>query len=61
LGIVHNGNLTNPAEIRQRLESEGSIFQTTSDTEVILHLMARNARKDVVESFMLALEQVRGA
>ena len=61
LGIVHNGNLTNPVEIRQRLENEGSIFQTTSDTEVILHLMARNARKDVVESFMLALEQVQGA
>jgi amidophosphoribosyltransferase len=61
VGIVHNGNLTNPVEIRERLESEGSIFQTTSDTEVILHLMARNPRRDVVESFMLALEQVRGA
>jgi amidophosphoribosyltransferase len=61
LGIVHNGNLTNPNEIRDRLESSGSIFQTTSDTEVILHLMAREPRTDVVESFMLALEQVRGA
>ncbi len=61
LGIVHNGNLVNPNEIRQRLESEGSIFQTTSDTEVILHLMARNLRRDVAESFMLALEHVRGA
>jgi amidophosphoribosyltransferase len=61
LGIIHNGNLTNAVEIRCRLESEGSIFQTTSDTEVILHLMAREPRRDVVESFMLALEQVRGA
>jgi amidophosphoribosyltransferase len=61
LGIVHNGNLVNPAEIRERLELEGSIFQTTSDTEVILHLMARNPRQEIVESFMLALEQVRGA
>src|SRR4029079_19454954 len=61
LGIVHNGNLTNAVEIRRRLEAEGSIFQTTSDTEVILHLMARNPRRDVVESFMLALAQVRGA
>jgi amidophosphoribosyltransferase len=61
LGIIHNGNLTNAVEIRQRLEGEGSIFQTTSDTEVILHLMARQPRRDVVESFMLALEQVRGA
>ena len=59
--LVHNGNLVNPGEIRHRLEGEGSIFQTTSDTEVILHLMARAPRPDVVESFMLALEQVRGA
>jgi amidophosphoribosyltransferase len=61
LGIVHNGNLTNPTGIRNRLEKEGSIFQTTSDTEVILHLMARNPRRNVVESFMLALEEIEGA
>ena len=61
LGIVHNGNLVNAVEIRERLEREGSIFQTTSDTEVILHLMARNPREDVVESLMLALNEVRGA
>lgn len=61
LGIVHNGNLVNAAEIRERLESEGSIFQTTSDTEVILHLMARNPRRNIVESLMVALSQVRGA
>ncbi|HXU46008.1 MAG TPA: amidophosphoribosyltransferase [Thermoanaerobaculia bacterium] len=61
LALVHNGNLTNAMAIRKRLEQEGSIFQTTSDTEVILHLMARNPRKDVVESFLLALEEVRGA
>ncbi len=61
LGIVHNGNLVNAAQIRERLESEGSIFQTTSDTEVILHLMARNPRRDIVESLMVALSQVQGA
>ncbi len=61
LAIVHNGNLTNGAEIRERLECEGSIFQTTSDTEVILHLMAKAPRSDVVESLILALQQVRGA
>jgi len=61
LALVHNGNLVNPGEIRHRLEGEGSIFQTTSDTEVILHLMAKAQRRVVVESFMLALEQVRGA
>jgi len=61
LAIVHNGNLVNAVEMRTRLEKEGSIFQTTSDTEVILHLMARNPRSDVVESLMEALGQVRGA
>jgi amidophosphoribosyltransferase len=60
-GIVHNGNLTNAAELRRSLEEEGSIFQTTSDTEVILHLMARNPRPDIVDSLMVALGQVRGA
>ncbi len=61
LGLVHNGNLTNAMAIRKRLENEGSIFQTTSDTEVILHLMARNPRRAIVESFLLALEEIRGA
>jgi len=61
LGVVHNGNLVNAVEIRHRLERDGAIFQTTSDTEVILHLMARKPRPDVIEALMLALEQVRGA
>src|SRR5262245_9156662 len=61
LAIVHNGNLVNAVEIRDRLEREGAIFQTTSDSEVILHLMARKARLDVVESLMEALSEVRGA
>ena len=61
LAIVHNGNLSNGAEIRDRLEREGSIFQTTSDTEVILHLMAMSPRQDIVESLILALQEVRGA
>ena len=61
LALVHNGNLVNGAAIRQRLEKDGSIFQTTSDTEVILHLMARNPRPTVVESLVVALEEVEGA
>jgi amidophosphoribosyltransferase len=61
LAVVHNGNLVNAGELRDQLERQGSIFQTSSDTEVILHLMARNLREDVVESLMVALEQVRGA
>ena len=61
LGLVHNGNLTNGVELRNALEREGAIFQTTSDTEVILHLMARMPRATVVESLMEALGEVRGA
>jgi amidophosphoribosyltransferase len=61
VGIVHNGNLTNAVALRQRLEAEGSIFQTTSDTEVILHLMARNPRPEIVDSLIVALSEVEGA
>ncbi len=61
IGLVHNGNLTNAAMLRGRLEREGSIFQTTSDTEVILHLMARNPRADPVDSLLVALGEVEGA
>src|SRR5262245_10849518 len=41
IAIAHNGNLVNAALVREELEGEGSIFQTTSDTEVVLHLAAR--------------------
>ncbi len=61
LAVVHNGNLTNARGLRRKLEKEGSIFQTSSDTEVILHLMARNPREDVVESLLEALRVVEGA
>lgn len=61
LGLVHNGNLTNAGHLRARLEERGAIFQTTSDTEVILHVMARNPRPDLVESLLLALDEIEGA
>ena len=61
LAIVHNGNLANSHEMRTRLEREGSIFQTTSDTEIILHLMAKNPRERIVDSLLTALEEVQGA
>lgn len=61
LGIVHNGNLVNASAIRDDLEQRGAIFQTTSDSEVILHLIARRPRRDIVESVLDALTEVRGA
>ena len=48
LALGHNGNLTNALEMRRRLEHRGSIFQTTSDTEVIVHLIARSAARNLV-------------
>jgi amidophosphoribosyltransferase len=61
LAIGHNGNLVNAQDIRQRLEREGSIFQSTMDTEVIVHLMARHMRHGLVEALTRALREVRGA
>jgi amidophosphoribosyltransferase len=61
LAISHNGNLTNADEIRHRLEAAGSIFQTSSDTEVIVHLIARSREADPVDRVTDALRQVEGA
>jgi amidophosphoribosyltransferase len=61
MAISHNGNLTNFREIRSRLEQEGTIFQTTSDTEVILHLIARSRKATQIEQIQDALSQIRGA
>ena len=61
LGVAHNGNLTNAREIREELVNEGAIFQTTSDTEVILHLIARSRLNDQVEQIKEALQRIEGA
>ncbi len=61
LAIAHNGNLVNAAELRRELEDEGSIFTTSSDTEVFLHLMARSKAEDVVSALRDAVSRVRGA
>ncbi len=58
LAIAHNGNLVNAAELREELESSGSIFQTTVDSEIVLHLLARPTGR---ENVLTALRQVQGA
>ena len=59
--VAHNGNLVNAQEIRQRLEGQGSIFQTNSDTEVIVHLIALSKEHTLPEAIADALRRVEGA
>ena len=61
LAICHNGNLTNSYQLRRQLVRRGSLFQSTSDTEVIVHLIATSLKEGVVERLTDALEQVEGA
>lgn len=60
-GLAHNGNLTNTRTLRELLNRKGAIFQTTTDSELILHLVARSEQKQQVEQIREALATVRGA
>src|SRR5438105_4807301 len=61
IAVAHNGNLTNAQQVRARLESQGSIFQTNSDTEVIVHLIALSKEQTLPEAMADALRRVEGA
>lgn len=61
LALAHNGNLVNASELRSQLEANGSIFQTTADSEVIAHLIARQGDAPIETAVATAIEQVRGA
>jgi amidophosphoribosyltransferase len=61
IAVAHNGNLVDALRVRSELESEGSIFQTTTDTEIILHLVARSREMDVADAIVDSLRRVRGA
>lgn len=60
LALAHNGNLVDAAQVRARLEEQGSIFQTTTDTEVLAHLLMRSPASDLAEALTGALAQVKG-
>ena len=60
IAIGHNGNLTNFLTLRRQLVSDGAIFQSTSDSEVILHLVARSRKARVVDRFVDALRDIEG-
>jgi len=61
MALAHNGNLVNAQDIRHSLESQGSIFQTNSDTEVIVHLIALSKEQTLPEAMADALRRVEGA
>ncbi len=61
LAIAHNGNLTNAKTLRDELEGDGAIFQSTTDTEVIVHLIARSKEKKLVKRIIEALIRCKGA
>jgi amidophosphoribosyltransferase len=61
LAIGHNGNLTNAMGLRHRLVEEGSLFQSTTDTEVIVHLIARSRKRSIVARLVDAIREIEGA
>lgn len=61
IAVAHNGNLVNTRELRDELEQKGSIFQTTMDTEVIVHLLARSTHKGLEKAITDTFSRVRGA
>lgn len=61
LAVAHNGNIVNAAELRSRLEEQGSIFRSSIDTEVIVHLIAKSGVGGVISRVVEALAQVQGA
>lgn len=61
LAVAHNGNIVNASELKTQLKSEGSIFQGTNDTEVLLHLLARSPSSDLIECLKSSLPKLIGA
>src|SRR5579864_3839534 len=61
IAICHNGNLVNASELREALVRQGSIFQSNSDTEVLLHLYARSKARTPEEAIVESVSQVQGA
>ncbi len=60
VAMAHNGNLTNFLTLREQLVADGAIFQSTSDSEVILHLLARSRRERTIDRFIDAISQIEG-
>ncbi|MBF0252604.1 MAG: amidophosphoribosyltransferase [Candidatus Omnitrophica bacterium] len=61
VSIGHNGNLTNAVVLRRSLEKQGSIFQTTMDSEIVLHLLVRSKKENIEDRLAEALQQIEGS
>ncbi|MCM8782008.1 MAG: amidophosphoribosyltransferase [Candidatus Omnitrophica bacterium] len=61
VAVGHNGNLVNAVELRRRLEKEGAIFQTTMDSEILLHLIAKSRKRNIQDRLIDALSEIKGA
>ncbi len=61
IAIAHNGNLTNTLDLHKELESNGALFQTSMDSEIIAHLLAHSQKKDIKEAIIWSLSKIKGA
>jgi amidophosphoribosyltransferase len=61
IAVAHNGNLTNTAQLRSSMQETGAIFQTSTDSEIILHLIARSPERQITNRVADALKQIKGA
>ncbi|MDR0676329.1 MAG: amidophosphoribosyltransferase [Elusimicrobiota bacterium] len=61
IAISHNGNIINAFELREQLEEKGAIFQTTLDSEIIIHLLAKNTKKNFIQSIIDSLNLLKGS
>ena len=59
--LSHNGNFTNTKQLRYRLQEEGTIFQTSTDSEIFLHLIAKSKEKELIDKILEAARTVTGA
>lgn len=61
IAVAHNGNIVNASQLRESLQREGAIFQATNDTEILLHLLAKNPSNHLVSAFIESLNNLSGA
>lgn len=61
VAVAHNGNIVNSEPLRQALKAQGSIFQGTNDTEIVLHLLSKNRSNDLVEALKESVKELEGA